>query len=104
MGGTNLNGGLGITGSPAGDSPDSATVALLLPLPASLHEHAWLLDHQYYAHLLETLVGGSEMEMLKRRVPGQIPVGRRSWGVTNKDFWQLAVLCKRKKNLFLAKQ
>ena len=62
----------------------SHTVACLgsapLPLPASLHQYAWLLDRQHMHTFWRWCLVGQKCRCW-RVMPGRIPVGRHSWGV-----------------------
>jgi len=50
-----------------------------LPLPASLHQHAWLLNRQHMYTFWTQWLSGQTCRCWREGVPGQIPVGRRYW-------------------------
>ena len=62
------------------------------PLPASLHQHAWLLDRQHMHTFWRRWLAGQRCRCWRKGAPGQIPVGRHSWGVATCSFvhfrWQ----------------
>ena len=53
-----------------------------LPLPAGLHQHAWLLGRQDMHTFWRRCLASQRCRCWREGVPGQLPVGRRSWGVT----------------------
>ena len=63
----------------------SLTVAMSLvstpPLHARLHQHAWLLDGQHVHTFWRRWLAGQGCWCWREGAPGQIPVGRHSWGV-----------------------
>jgi len=52
-----------------------------LPLPASLHQHAWLLGRQQVHTFWRRCLAGHWCRCWREGVPGQIPVGRRFCGI-----------------------
>jgi len=46
-----------------------------------LHQHAWLLDRQHMHTFWRRWPAGQRCRCWREGAPGQIPVGRRSWGV-----------------------
>jgi len=48
---------------------------------ASLHQHAWLLGRQHMRTFCRRWLAGQRCICWREGVPGQIPVGRHSWGV-----------------------
>jgi len=58
----------------------------LLPPPANLHQHAWLLGRQHMHTFWWRWLAGRRCRCWREGVPGQIPVGCRSWGVVTCSF------------------
>jgi len=57
-----------------------------LPLPANLHQHVWLLGHQHMHTFWRRWLAGQRCKCWTDGAPGQIAVGRRSWGVVTCSF------------------
>ena len=57
-----------------------------LPLPANLHQHAWLRVRQHMHTFWRWWLAGQRCRCSTEGAPGQIPVGRRSWGVVTCSF------------------
>jgi len=52
-----------------------------LPLPASLHQQVWLLDHQRMHTFWRLCLAGQRFRCWREGMPGRILVRRRSWGI-----------------------
>jgi len=63
-----------------------------LPLPANLHQHAWLLGRQHMHTFWRRWLAGQGCRCWREGVPAQIPVGRRPWGVVTCYFLPFPVV------------
>ena len=57
-----------------------------LPWPANLHHHAWLLCRQHMHTFWRWRLADRRCRCWTVGAPGQIPLGRRSWGIVTCSF------------------